>query len=467
MKTPNVNIKDILGKLSFLKNNLALLVPVIIAVVGLLFLVPARLLGGGVRKEMEQGSLRRGQKITKLRRDLSAPRGVNTREGYIEALRQDANDIEALVERTVMREFLRYDIFPDTNETSLLLFERFSEEYRAGVDGMLAKVGAGGAPSITAIEEALKSARPTRAPGMGGMGGGYDTMSGLDAGSLGAGGADYGGLYGGGGLESGRGMGTPRLSGLSPVNREIVNQVCRDAAKTVKVYGAEENIAGYTFWDTWTFLDRDTAYRDCWYWQLGYWVVEDVMTTIQKMNETSTSVIDSPVKRLTDVSFTLKQSSRRRGSRGPTMRFGAKMTGGAGAGNNPTYVKTAKDALTVPCTGRVTNEEMDIIQFSMRVIVDAGQVLPFMQQLCSAKEHKFRGFYGENDREETYEHNQISILEGSVNVVDKTSYAHELYYYGDGSVVELDMICEYVFPKVPAFDGLKPKQVLEDLEATE
>ena len=40
MKAPNVNIKDVLKKLSFLKNNLALLVPIVITLVALLLLIP-------------------------------------------------------------------------------------------------------------------------------------------------------------------------------------------------------------------------------------------------------------------------------------------------------------------------------------------------------------------------------------------------------------------------------------------
>jgi len=50
----NFNIKDLFKKLSFFKNNLALLVPILIAVVALLLFIPTQILGAKLRKTMEQ-----------------------------------------------------------------------------------------------------------------------------------------------------------------------------------------------------------------------------------------------------------------------------------------------------------------------------------------------------------------------------------------------------------------------------
>ncbi len=461
MKAPKVNIKEILGKLSFLTNNLALLVAILIAIVALLGLIPTRILGGRLRKEVEKESVGMSQTISRLSRTLTdnieGDDGVKA--GYINALTQDANEIDFKITQTVMREFLRYDIFPDTNETSTVLYKRFGQAYVGGVDKMLADIQAGVCPAIESIQEALKSAtRTTR--GMG-MGPGYEGMGGAELGGpmdggLGAyGGGAYGGIGGSG----------PRFSKLPELQRQIFDQVCLDAAKATKVYALPENIGGFTFWNTWEFIDKDTAFRDCWYWQLGYWIVEDVMTTIETMNERADNVLEGPVKRLMNVEFTLRKTRRRTGSKSQgRQRFGgSKKT----TGNNPVYVTNAQNVLALPCTGRVTNEQIDVVQFSLRVVIDAGQVLPFMQELCSAKEHKFRGFYGENAQTETYEHNQITVLEGGVNIIDKSTPEHELYRYGDNPVVELDMICEYVLPKIPSFEELKPKQVLEDLQEAE
>jgi hypothetical protein len=86
--------------------------------------------------------------------------------------------------------------------------------------------------------------------------------------------------------------------------------------------------------------------------------------------------------------------------------------------------------------------------------------------LCAAKPHTFRGFYGKQP-EQTFMHNQISVLESSVAPIDKESYLHDMYRYGDLPVVELVLLCEYVFDKTPAFEEIKPQQVKDDLAGEE
>ena len=50
----NINVKEILKKLSFFKNNLSLLAAIFIAAVALLLFIPTRILGSKLRKTMEQ-----------------------------------------------------------------------------------------------------------------------------------------------------------------------------------------------------------------------------------------------------------------------------------------------------------------------------------------------------------------------------------------------------------------------------
>ena len=69
-----------------------------------------------------------------------------------------------------------------------------------------------------------------------------------------------------------------------------------------------------------------------------------------------------------------------------------------------------------------------------------------MQQLCSAKQHVFKGFFG-REPERRFEHNQITILESNINSIDRNDGAHHLYRYGEDAIVELDLTCEYLFNK--------------------
>lgn len=455
MKAPNVNIKDILKKLSFLKNNLALLVPIIIAIVALLLLIPTRILGSRLRATVEERSLRTAKTVDTLIRDVNSAAKADVMRAEIEARAQDANAIEALMAQTVQRELLRYDIFgPDTNETSRVLFERFGQAYRAAIDQLLARVNAGLCPTRNEIQTALKTApRSTLRTGMGGA-----------YGEGPYGGTPYGGgmdPYGGGGM-MGRGQ---ALGIITETDKKIVEQICLDRAEAFDVYASPVDIAGYAYWTDWTFEDKDKAYKDCWYWQVGYWIIEDVFTSIEQMNQGAQNSLTAPVKRLMSVDFTLKKNRAMRGRRGSFTRRSKDA-------ENPTYATGIKDALTTPCTGRFTTLPMDdvtgidVVQFDVKVVIDATQVTPFMVQICTAKPHHFRGFYGDQP-EQTYEHNQISILETSVSQVERESYTHYFYRYGDKPVVELDLICEYVLPRTPAFLEIIPKQVKDELKGEE
>jgi hypothetical protein len=103
------------------------------------------------------------------------------------------------------------------------------------------------------------------------------------------------------------------------------------------------------------------------------------------------------------------------------------------------------------------------MQFDVRVVVDAKDTLAFMKQLCTAKPHNFSGWKG-TEPAQKYLHNQITILETSTAPVDPEAFEHTVYRYGDAQVVELDLICEYLFNKA-AYEDVKPKQVKDDITA--
>jgi hypothetical protein len=85
--------------------------------------------------------------------------------------------------------------------------------------------------------------------------------------------------------------------------------------------------------------------------------------------------------------------------------------------------------------------------------------MPFMSELCSAKEHTFRGYDGEQ-APQTFMHNQITILESTLKSINPDDREHELYRYGDDAVMQLDLVCEYVFYKA-GYDPFKPSSIKE------
>ncbi len=435
MKAPNINMGEILKKLSFLRNNLGLLVPIVIAVVALLLFIPTRILSGKLRATVGKVSVATGQQIAKLTKDIQEAAPADSLEGYINAYTQDVNQIDAMMAQAVYRELLRYDVFRDTNETSVVLFERFGQRYRSGVEAIVEALQAGVCPTDAEIGAALATAPRLGVDGMrGGM---------YDRGSRGPTASRTGQQW--------------SFQAMTEVERGIFDEICTGKAKAAKVYATPADIAGYAYWDEWKFEDRDKAYRECWYWQMGYWIIEDVATTIRTMNADSQNILVAPVKRLMNVGFQLKESGMgmygRRGRRSKGEEY-------------PTYVIDSTKALATPCTGRFSDDNIDVVHFDVRVLVDESQVLSFIEALCSAKEHKYMGFDGKQ-REQTYQHNQITVLESNVTPIESMSISHQNYRYGRNPAIELHLICEYVLPKIPAYEDIKPKQVKEDLSPSE
>ena len=81
-----------------------------------------------------------------------------------------------------------------------------------------------------------------------------------------------------------------------------------------------------------------------------------------------------------------------------------------------------------------------------------------MKELCSEKEHTFRVGYAETGAEKTCKHNQITILQSEVEPIERDDSVHENYRYGDGAIVRLNLICEYVLYR-SGYDMIKPETI--------
>ncbi|MCU0915914.1 MAG: hypothetical protein MUC88_15340 [Planctomycetes bacterium] len=439
MKAPKISVPDLLKKLSFLKNNLALLVPIIIALVAILLFIPTTLLSRGLRSRIEKESVQPSKQLDGLSNNVEEVAQAEAMEPYLKACAQDANALDAAILQTTQRELLDYRVFADPNQTSPLIFDPFRQAFLAGVDEMLRRLNAGSPPTDVEIQTALDSS-PTRA-GMGRRAGTSSTRA-----------------SGMGGLLDQRMRMSMRM--MSEVDRKIIAKICEDKARTSKVYVSPVDLGGYLYWSDWKFEDRDKAIKDSWYWQMAYWMLEDVVTTVQQMNRDAANVLQSPVKRIMSVQFTQSRASRN------TIGARSRRSMAPKDKATPAYVVNAKNAMTgTPCTGRFTSSAadaaMDVMQFQVSAVVSSAQVMRFMQELCSAKTHKFRGWQGDQP-EQTFKHNQITILESSMLPVDREDFDHTGYEYGPDEVVTLEMICEYLF-FVPAYSKLQPAQVQDDV----
>jgi len=244
----------------------------------------------------------------------------------------------------------------------------------------------------------------------------------------------------------------------------VIDEICRERAKSLSVYAYPSDLTGYDFWADYKLaVEPNKAIEDCWYFQSAFWVIEDIFNTISSVNSAYDSVLTAPVKQLRQMSFTM---GLKRPGAGGGVFTGRRRRGSTAKKDDvdkPVYVHSNDDGLAESCTGRFTTPDgdLDVIQLNVAIVIDVKSIMPFLKELCSAKEHKFRGFDGK-EPEQTFKHNQITVLESKFRAVEDEPYS--LYDYGDAPVVELDLICEYIFNK-KGYEKIKPKTVKEAIIA--
>jgi hypothetical protein len=369
-----------------------------------------------------------------------------------EAHAKDANDVELLARQTTERELLSYDIFPGPDPNagfSAMIFQVFGQRYRKGIDEMITGVNARDCPTNEEIKRALDElAASPRAKGRYGM---MDMMDAYES-------MPVGGLYDGG------------VMAVGSMQRMLVEEMCVDRAKAIMVYVNPADIAGYDYWANYTYaVKTEDAVKDCWYHQLGYWVIHDIFDTIEVLNSSHENVLTAPVKRFMHITFTMGINRPRGGGGGPmftgfSRRRKQTAPGQMKEADRPAYVITANDGLTESCTGRLSKPEgdIDVIHFSATFIVSARDVLLFMDKLCSGKDHQFTGYPDGKNAPQTFKHNQISILESKIGSPSLGDMTHRYYSYGTDNVVELDLICEYVFNR-KGYEIIMPEPVKQTL----
>jgi hypothetical protein len=404
------SFKDVLNKLKFIRDYSSLVLPVVLTAVAVVVLVLTPLTGARLRNQINKDSISVGNKVQSLQKTAVSSSQSDIERDYQQAYKEDAEEIARLAMQSSQRQLLSYKIFPAPKDTSTMIFDEFGRQFRQNVNKLLTRINARDCPTDTELQRSLQGSGSSRSD---------RAVSSLS-----------------------------RMSG--EVEGMIQEELCRARANSIAVYANPQDLSGYEFWDKASARDRkgqrfeytgmEQAVKDCWYSQLAYWIIEDVIDTIAACNSGSNSVFTSPVKRLLAVNFTSAD----------VMTMGT-------SEKKASYVFSSKDGLSVPWTGRICDDYIDVVHFNLSVVLSTKAVLPFIQQLCSAKEHKFSGFGGQ-EPEQVFRHNQITVLESNINSIDRNNKTHQLYRYGEDAIVELNLICEYIFNKA-GYDEIKPESI--------
>jgi hypothetical protein len=412
-------IKNSLKKLSILGDYSSLVVPAVLAVAAGLLFIPTILMQRNLKAEIENESIRdNGRRVESfLGQGSLSTRQWEQEKEFQDAFAEDAQKISLLAESSSRRQLLRNNLFPaPPNEVSQYIYRDFGNNFRKGVEEMITRLNGRDCPTQAELDKHLK--KPA--------------------------------------IYNPYGLATKRSEEkLGESDKIVVDYLCTDIARSISVYINPSEIAGYDFWQGYEYPGREAAVEDCWYWQIGYWITEDVAATVEKLNRHSDSVFSSPVKRIVSVSFTAAE--KKTSARG----IGVRETG-----DSPRYVVSLKDGLVVPLTARKCDDNVDVVHFRVVVVIDTRALPEFFRELCSAKEHKFRGF-SRDEEERIFQHNQITILKSDYESIDPTDDEHKLYRYGEDAVVKLELTCEYIFNR-KGYEEVMPLSVKEMLgEATQ
>lgn len=412
MKKISINI-DIA---KILKKNTAIIIPAAIAFVAVLLFIPTAMMRGKISTNLEQ-SKRLAQEVDSTISSVVSEKQYELAKVYQDKHGQDSNEIHNLAVQTTQRELLSYKIFPEPNETSTQIFNEFHKTYVAAFAKLINDMNALDAPSDAEIKK--------------------------EAGASGQ------------GIELGTGGGRSSSTATDKSNEKIIDIVCKRRSDKIPVYANPQVFSGYGFWDNWEYFGRENAVRDCWYSQLAYWIHCDIVDSINEINKGSTSVPKSSVKRLLGIRF---------GSADAAVAGGKETAGSTNATEHPQYVIQGGGQLCNAWTKRTSGEKLDVVHFSVAVVIRANDVLKFMDELCSEKEHYFAGYNGQQERQK-FSHNQITILQSNIDSVDRKNIEHLRYRYGQDAVVHLNLICEYLFNR-EGYDAIKPKTVFVQLGQT-
>jgi hypothetical protein len=324
---------------------------------------------------------------------------------------EDAMVINKLSVQSTQRSLIGYKIFPEPRDTSQQLFDEFANSYREEIIELVKQVNGSVAPDADNLKRIIGSSTGSR-----------------------------------------------KSASTKNAYSRKVDAVCLKKAKSISVYASPQLFSWYNFWDEWKNLEfpgQGPAVEYCWYSQVAYWIYQDIIDTISQMNADADSVLTSDVKRLIGVSF--KNIVTDNVTKTSTRKVDV---------DKPDYVVALEDTSigkTVPWTGRISNEEIDVVHFSTAVIIDSKSVMEFMKSLCSQKEHSYRARYSEKGDEIMYKHNQITILSSKVYPVDLEDDAHIYHRYGNDAVVRLSLVCEYIFVR-KGYDRIQPMAIKELLD---
>ncbi len=448
----NVDLKKMVGALKNIdlasfKKYASLFPSIGLLLAAVVILIVTLLVGRSVSKKMES-SVSTSSRLSSIAATVPSEAQAKVEDEYFQKYQQDVNAVEAMAINASRRELICYTpvIFPKPTDSSGQVYNVFGRQYRSAIEKLMERIRAKDAPSEAEI-------RNTTGVGTTGGGAAVMGMPGMMPGMPGGGYAPAAGAQ-----------------------NAMVDAVCMKRSDEIPVYANPSIFSWYAFWDTFVYQSQDNALQSCWSSQVAYWIYEDVISTAEVLNTGSTKVASSPVKRLLGVRFDGPVVVTTTAGMMGGIPMGGAPTAAGQAADSPRYVMAAAGAnpgmttgtttifgpspfMAESLTGRACNEQIDVIHFAVSAVIDASSVSAFMRELCSVKSHTYQN----EGKAETAVHNQITVLSFATEPVNRDEAVHAYYRYGKAAVIQLNLVCEYLFNR-KGYDGFKPEVVVKALD---
>jgi len=228
--------KDLISKLSFIRNYSSLLLPAALTLVALLLFIPTQLISGKLKEQITDESISLGKEVqSQSRSAVPSSHQWEMERDYQQARERDASRIMLLARQSTQRQLLTYKIFPRPKDISALIFEEFGREFRNAVERLIAGINGRDCPTDAELERSLQSSS-THSPSW--------------QGSL--------------PMVSPRRLSNWSSATLSKVDAAIKDVICRQKAESASVYVNPFDLSGYEFWGNYEYAGMDEAVKDCW-----------------------------------------------------------------------------------------------------------------------------------------------------------------------------------------------------------
>jgi len=350
---------------------------------------------------------------------------------------KDTVALKAKALATSSRSVLYKDVFPEPKgEHVTPKYNGFGKAYREGILDLLDDMSAGQALTKAEIDNIIESYQSSSVKSLEGNRGNtsrFDESDGF-------------GSFGGGGGRSSRGH-----KG-SEQEAQLIEEKCRQRAETFALFATPESFCGYKYWEEISSsADSDGLIVDSWGTQVAYWISQDIVSTIKKLNTLvdGTTVKSAAVKRLIEISFgglpfTKPEVPGKRKAEAPGINASPEESRLSESENFlPGKVvmeedsKVLLDSIVEPWTGRLSDDLIDVYHFEVAVIIDNTRINDFCNML--------QGKHSDNDGK--HERSQITVLQFTVASLRDEEEKAAGYYYGPSSNSVLRVIGEYFFYK--------------------